>query len=162
MPESHQAEVIEVVDRPMSISHLVHTLRAYAPVIVLSMAAIGLLYLVLAIALYILAPAQRLTIQKFRLDSEGASEAKYPNGLKFASSDIVSTPILLNVFQENGLDRFTTFPSFNRAVFVLESHPDYERLAAEYQSRLSDPRTSAIDRERILREWQAKATAVAK
>ena len=162
MPESQHPEVIEVTERPMSISHLVHTLRAYAPVIVISMAAVALLYVVLAVALYVFAPTQRITTQRFRLDFEGASEGKYPNGLKFSSGDIVSTPILLKVFQENHLDRFTSFPSFSRAVFVLESNPDYERLAADYQSRLSDPKVSAIDRERILREWQAKASAVAK
>lgn len=146
----------------MSISHLVHTLRAYAPVIFLSTAAVALLYVVVAIALYVFAPAQRLTTQKFRLDFEGASEAHYPNGIKFSSSDITSTPILLKVFQDNHLDRFTTFPSFSRAVFVLEANLDYERLAAEYQSRLADPKSSAIDRERILREWQAKSASIAK
>jgi len=146
----------------MSISHLVHTLRAYAPVILLSTAAVALIYVVIAIAVYVFSPAQRVTTQKFRLDFEGAAEGKYPNGLKFSSGDIVSTPILLKVFQEDHIGDFTTFPSFSRAVFVLEANPDYERLAAEYQSRLADPRLSAIDRERILREWQAKTAAVAK
>jgi len=161
MPEPQHADA-GVVDRPMSISHLVHTLRAYAPVIVLSMAAVALLYIVLAVALYVFSPTQRITTQKFRLDFEGAAEAKYPNGLKFSSGDIVSTPILLKVFQENHLDRFTSFSNFSRAVFVLESNPDYERLAADYQSRLADPKLSAIDRERIQREWQAKAASIAK
>lgn len=161
MPDSHHTEVVEV-ERPMSISHLVHTLGAYAPVILLSAAAVALIYIVIAVSLYVFAPAQRVTTQKFRLDFEGASDGKYPNGLKFSSSDITSTPILLTVFKNNHLDRFTTFPNFSRAVFVLESNSDYERLAADYQARLSDPKLSAIDRERILREWQAKAAAVSK
>src|ERR1043166_5967584 len=162
MPDAHHPEIVEVVDRPISISHLVHTLRAYAPVILLSTAAVALIYVVTAVAVYVFSPAQRITTERFRIDFEGATEGKYPNGLKFTSSDIVSTPILLKVFQENGLDRFTTFPSFSRAVFVLESNPEYERLAADYQSRLNDPKLSAIDRERVLREWQAKAASIAK
>ncbi|HEV2722166.1 MAG TPA: hypothetical protein VG323_19245, partial [Thermoanaerobaculia bacterium] len=162
MPDSHQPETVDVVERPMSISHLVHTLGAYAPVIVLSMAAIALLYIVVAIALYVFAPAQQITTQKFRLDFAGSNEGKYPNGLKFTSSDITSTPILLTVFKNNQLDRFTSFPSFSRAIFILEANADYERLAADYQARLADPKLSVIDRERILREWQAKASAVAK
>jgi hypothetical protein len=162
MPESHHVEAVEVVERPMSISRLVHTLRAYTPAIVLAAAAVAVVYVVLAVAAYILAPSQRVTSQKFRLEFEGAAEGRYPNGTKFASSDIISTPILLRVFNENHLDQFTGFPQFSRAVFVLESNPDYERLSAEYQSRLADPRLSAIDRERIQREWQSKAASLAK
>jgi len=162
MPDSHQTEVAEVVDRPMSISHFVRTLQAYAPAILLSLSAIAVLYVIIAVALYVFSPAQRVTTQQFRLDFEGASEGSYPNGIKFSSSDITSTPILLKVFQENHLDRFTTFLNFSRAIFVLESNLDYQRLAADYQARLSDPKLSAIDRERILREWQAKAASINK
>lgn len=146
----------------MSISHFVHTLHAYAPAILLSLAAVGVLYVILAVALYVFSPAQRVTTQQFRLDFEGASEGRYPNGIKFSSSDITSTPILLKVFQENHLDRFTNFLNFSRAIFVLEANLDYQRLAADYQARLADPKQSAIDRERILREWQAKAASIAK
>jgi len=146
----------------MSISHFVHTLNAYAPAILLSAVAVGVLYVIAAMALYIFSPTQRITSQKFRLDFEGASEAKYPNGLKFSSSDITSTPILLKVYQDDHLDRFTTFPEFSRSLFVLEANLDYERLAAEYQARLADPKQSAIDRERVMREWQAKAASIAK
>jgi hypothetical protein len=162
MPESRHAEVIEVVERPVSIAHFVHTLRAYAPVIVLSTLAIGVLYIALAVAVYIFSPSQRITTQRFRLDFDGAVEGRYPNGLKFSTSDILSTPVLLKVFQENHLDKFTGFSTFSRVLFVLEANPEYERLAADYQSRLADPKLSAIDRERILREWQSKAAAVAK
>jgi hypothetical protein len=146
----------------MSISHLVRTLHAYAPVILLSLAAVALAYIVFAIAVYVFSPTQRITTRKFRLDFKGASEGLYPNGVKFSSSDITSTPVLLQVFNENHLERFTKFPSFSRALFVLESNPDYERIAAEYQGRLADPKLSAIDRDRLQREWQAKSASLAK
>jgi hypothetical protein len=163
MPDSHPTpEVVEVVERPASISHLVHTLQAYTPAILVSMAAVAVLYVIVGVAIYVFSPAQRITSQQFRLDFEGAAEGNYPNGIKFSSSDITSTPILLKVFNDDHLDRFTTFPDFSRALFVLEANLDYERLAAEYQARLADPKISAIDRERILREWQAKAASVAK
>jgi hypothetical protein len=163
MQDSHSStEVVEVVDRPISISHLVHTLHAYAPAILLSAAAVAVLYVIVGIAVYVFSPTQRITSQEFRLDFEGASDGRYPNGIKFSSSDITSTPILLKVFKENQLDRFTTFPDFSRSMFVLEANLDYERLAAEYQARLTDPKQSAIDRERLMREWQAKAASIAK
>jgi hypothetical protein len=162
MPDTHHAEVVEVVDRPVSLSHFMHTLQAYAPAILLSTAAIAILYVILGVSIYVFSPTQRISSQQFRLDFEGASEAKYPNGIKFSSSDITSTPILLKVFQDDQLDRFTTFPNFSRSLFVLEANQDYERLAAEYQARLADPRLSAIDRERVMREWQSKAASIAK
>src|SRR5258708_38008873 len=87
MPDAHHAEVVEVVDRPVSISHFMHTLQAYAPTILLSSAAIAILYVILGVAIYVLSPTQRISSQQFRLDFEGASEAKYPNGIKFSSSD---------------------------------------------------------------------------
>jgi hypothetical protein len=146
----------------MSISHLVHTLRAYAAVIVLSLAAVALVYVVFAVALYVFSPTQRITSQKFHLDFRGASEGTYPNGIKFSSGDVTSTPVLRRVYDENQLERFMKFPNFSRALFVLESNPDYERLAADYQARLADPKLSAIDRDRIQREWQAKSASVAK
>jgi hypothetical protein len=47
-------------------------------------------------------------------------------------------------------------------MFVLEANLDYERLAADYQARMADPKQSAIDRERLMREWEAKAASIAK
>jgi hypothetical protein len=158
----HSSSEVEVVDRPVSISHLVHKLHAYAPVIVLSTAAIVVLYLIGSIAIYTLSPAQRITSQKFRLEFEGASEGKYPNGLTFSSSDITSTPILRKVYNADHLERFTTFDDFSHSLFVLESNLEYERLAAEYQARIADPKQSVVDRERVVREWQAKSAALAK
>lgn len=147
----------------MSISHFVRTLHAYAPAIILSVSAIAVLYVIAAIALYVFSPTQRITSQKFRLDFDGASEGRYPNGLKFSSTDLTSTPILLKVFEDNHVDQFrVTFQEFSRSIFVLEANLEYERMAAEYQARLTDPKQSAIDRERVMREWQAKAAAIAK
>src|SRR4051794_23323878 len=162
MPDTHHVDTVEVVDRPISISHLVRTLRAYKPIIVLTTAAIAIAYMVLAIAIYVFSPHQSVTTQQFRLDFEGASTGRYPNGLKFSTSDIVSTPTLLTVFNDNHLERFTRFSTFSRSIFVMEANPEYELLAATYASRLSDPRISAVDRERIQREWEAKAASISK
>jgi hypothetical protein len=162
MVETHHIETVDVVDRPISISHLVHKLHAYAPAIVLSTAAIAVLYIVLSITIYAFSPTQRITSQQFRLEFEGASEGKYPNGMKFSSSDLTSTPILLGVFHDDHLDRFTTFSEFSRSIFVLEANLEYERLAADYQARIADPKLSPVDRDRLTREWQAKAAALAK
>src|SRR5215212_11358050 len=109
-PERQSAEPS---DTAVSISHFVHTIRTYTPVIVLSLAAVGIGYLIIATLLYLLSPAQRLTAQQFRLDFIGAARGEYPNGTKFKTADMVSGPLLLKVFQNNELGRYTRFTDFS-------------------------------------------------
>src|ERR1041385_5885448 len=158
MPEFPHTEV----DRPLTIDRLVRTLYAYTPAILLSMAAVAVVYIVVAVALYIFSPEQRVVTLHFRLDFEGAPEGVYPNKTKFSSSDIIAPPILQKVYQADDLRRYVSFESFRRSLIVLEANPDYQRLAADYQSRLADPKLNAIDRERLQREWQAKIVSLAK
>ena len=77
-------------ERPMSVSHLVHTLRAYTPVIVISLLSVAVGYAVCAILLYLLSPAQRTTVQPFRLEFRGANEGTLPNGVRFSATEIIT------------------------------------------------------------------------
>lgn len=147
---------------PISISHLVHTLRNYLPVISLGFVAVMVGYVIIATAAYLLSPSQRMTSQPFRLDFRGADRGEYPNGQKFATSEIVATPILLSVFNKNKLDRFITFPEFAGSLVVLESNRAMDALVREYQARLSDPKLTPIDRERIQREYEMKQSSISK
>jgi hypothetical protein len=162
MPEPHHAESVEAVERPASISHLVHTIRAYMPAILLSWIAVGLGYLIFALIVFLLAPSQRVTSQHFRISFDGIAQGRYPNGTKFSTAEIVSAPVLLKVYQQNHLERFTGSNEFSRALFILEANAEYEQLATEYQARLTDLRLSPMDRERIQKEWESRATAIAK
>ena len=162
MSDLHHTEPVEPIEYPVSISHVVHTIRAYRPAILLSWAAVAIAYLILAVLLVIMAPSQRVTSQHFRIDFEGAQTGHYPNGVKFSTAEIVSTPLLVKVFRGNQLDRFTNFADFSRAIFILEANAQYELLAAEYQSRLADLKLSPVDRDRIQKEWESKAAAIAK
>jgi len=111
---------------------------------------------------YISAPSRQITTLPFHLEFEGAAMGKYPNGLKFSTADITATPVLLKVYDDNGLKQFTTFASFSRSVFVLESNRAFERLAAEYQSKLADPKLTPMDRERIEKEYEQKRDSISK
>ena len=157
-----EARDAEAVTSPVSVAHLVHILRDYSAVIVVSLATIAIGYTVIAILLYILSPAQRTTEQSFRLDFRGAAEGMLPNGVRFSPTEIVSTPILLKVYQNDELARFTSFSNFSRSMFVIESNPQYESLVAEYQGRLSDPRLSPPDRDRIQKEFELKSQSISK
>lgn len=163
MPEPRQDFAThERSEQPVSISHLIHTLRKYLPVIALGMAAVTVAYVIIATAAYLLTPSQRVTTQAFRLDFKGADRGEYPNGMKFSPTEIVSAPILLKVYNQNELSKYLPFSDFARSMVVLESNRALEALTRDYQARLSDPKLVTIDRERIQREYEGKLAAISK
>jgi hypothetical protein len=147
---------------PLTVTHVVRTIGAYRSVIALSLLVVMVGYLILAVAIYLMAPAIRLTSLNFRLEFTGAEKGQYPNGAKFSSADIISTPVLLRAYKENNLDRFTRPADFISSVFVVESNEAREALAREYQARLADSRITSIDRERIQRDYELKAGSLSK
>lgn len=166
MPNIHnvhgERELSLEPETPISFSHLVHTLRAYAVVIVLTMTGVAIAYSITAIALYLFAPQLKTTSLSFRLDFEGAERRQFPNGLRFSPSEIVSAPVLVKVFEANQLERFTNFGNFSKSIVILESNPAFELLSAQFQARLADPKLSPIDRERIENEFEMKRASLAK
>ena len=158
----HENPVTEHPEPPITLSHLVRVLRSYTPVILLSLAAVMIGYLLVAVTMYIMAPSQRVTTLRFRLEFEGSDRGEYPNGMKFSSAEIISTPVLVKVYNSNDLKRFTTFNKFASSVFVLESNAAQEALARDYQARLSDPRLTSVDRDRIQKEYELKVASLSK
>jgi hypothetical protein len=162
-PSHHvDREILLEPEGPISISHFTHVLKSYRSVILLSLACVVLAYLIVAVAVYLFSPIQRVTSQPFRLDFEGAGKGEYPNRTKFNIADIINGPILARAWKDNRLGDFVGFGEFSRAVYVLESNPQYDLLAAEYQSKLADSRLSPIDRERLQKEFEMKTASIAK
>jgi hypothetical protein len=110
--------------------------------------------------LYLSQPIERSASIPFRLVFEGAEEQKYPSGVPFSSTDIVSTPVLNAVFEINDLEKYIAYESFANRVFVLEVGRDAELLTMEYTSRLADPQLSAIDRVGLEREFRERLQAI--
>jgi hypothetical protein len=145
-----------------SASYILRTLRSYTPIIGLILAAVAIGYLIVAVALYILAPSSRVTSVPFRLDWEGATRGEYPNGQRFSPVEVISTPVLVKTFNDNDLGRYTTYNDFARSIIVLQSNLAMEVLAREYQARLADTRLSAVDRERIQADYLMKLASLNK
>jgi len=160
LPDHYHSE--ETVEKTMSVGHFFHVLRAYSPVIKLTMAAVLIGYIIVAMTIYLIAPARRVTSLPFRLEFDGADRGEYPNGAKFSSAELISTPVLRAAFTQNRLERFTTFADFSSSVVVLESNLAREALSRDYQARLSDPKLTSVDRERIQREYEMKLTSLSK
>jgi hypothetical protein len=147
---------------PVSFRRIFRTLRAYLPVIGLSLAAVLVGYVIVAVAAYVYAPVERITSVNFRLEFEGAERGFYPNGVRFSTAEIISSPILTRVYHDNDLGRFTKFRDFANSVFILEANAAQEKLANEYRARLTDARLTSVDRERIAREYELKLSSLAK
>jgi hypothetical protein len=144
-----------------SVRHLFQTLRRYLPAILLSFVAVMIGYTILALAMYVAAPTQTVTTLQFRLEFNGAEEQRYPNGTRFSPSDIINTPTLARVFDQNDMKRFMSFAEFKSQLFIVESNRALESLAREYQSKLADPRLTSIDRDRLEREYATKSKSLA-
>ncbi|MDP9194579.1 MAG: hypothetical protein M3P06_23025 [Acidobacteriota bacterium] len=162
MPDDFYERPAPALAPPLAISHIVRTLRTYLPVIALSLAAVMVGYLIVAVAVYVLSPSQAVTSLRFRIDFKGADLGQYPNGTKFSSTEIITTPVLLRAYEANDLGRFTTFADFTKSIFVLESNTAHDTLSLEYQSRMSDPKLMPVDRDRLQREYESKLASLSK
>lgn len=147
---------------PISIAYFAHVLRAYRPAILIIIAAVALFYTIGAVATYLFVGSETVTVQPFRLEFDTSGTGKFPNGSRFSIADLVSRPVLTRVYNENRMSEYIGLDQFSRSVFVLESNRDYDRLAADYQSRILDPKLSVVERDQIIREFDMKAASIAK
>lgn len=150
----------EAPDDKISLAHILGILRGYRSAILTILLAIVVAYTLFAVALYLLGPWKQVTTLPFRLMFEGADSGRYPNGMEFNSSEITATPVLQRVHQTQNLQRFIDFSDLKAAVFVAEHNKDLDRLALEYNSRLSDPKLTPVDRERLEKEYDLRKDSI--
>jgi hypothetical protein len=144
------------VDEALSLQPVLRTLWSYRRVIELSLAVVVLCCVVVALFAYAWAPKERIASLGFQLAFEGADRGEYPNGTKFSSAELASTPVLAEVFRANDLQRYTDFGKFKDAVFVLQTNRDLELLSYEYTAKLSDSKLGPVDRARLEEEFRKK------
>src|SRR5262249_61882534 len=88
--------------------------------------------------------------------------SKYPNDTKFATSDIIATPVLAEVYAKDDLSRYIgTFEKFKNSIFIRDANRDLELLDLEYSGRLSDQKLAPVDRARLESEYKDKRKAMA-
>ncbi|HUF09875.1 MAG TPA: hypothetical protein VMO47_11175 [Rhodothermales bacterium] len=153
---------IEEYEPGIPLGGIVRIIVRYRYPIVLSVAAVLLLYGVIAGVVYLFGPSQRVASIPFRLEFTGAGQGLYPNGTRFSTSDIVATPILTKVYDTNDLSRFLPYRTFADSIFVVESNEAVENLAREYSARLDDKNLTTVDRERIQEEYRLKRASLSR
>jgi hypothetical protein len=149
-------------EQPVSISHFVNVIRAYSTTILLSLVAVGIAYAIIAIVIYLTAPAVRIISQPFSLDFKRADKGEYPNGDKFSVNEIIAEPILLLVYRESRIQEYMSFRNFVGSIYISESNPEYDKLWREYASRLNDPKLNNAEREQIEKAFTEKKEGLKK
>jgi hypothetical protein len=152
----HTVTIDETEDE-ISLGRIFGTLWSYRRVIEVGVAIVMGVFVMLALAGFMLLPRERLSSIGFRLLFDGVDDAKYPNNTKFATSDLISTPVLTEVYFKNDLGRYiSSFEKFKNSVFIRDANRDLELLDLEYAGRLADQKLATVDRDRIESEYKDK------
>lgn len=147
-------------DGSVSLAPLIRALWRCRRVMGFVLAATALLCILVGLGLYVVRPAERHASLEFRLVFEGADKNEYPNGLRFTRSEIISTPVLSEVYEKNELSRYSTYDKFRTSFFILESSRDLELLNYEYASKLADTLLTPVDRARIEEDFRQRREAL--
>jgi hypothetical protein len=141
----------------ISLRPIFKTLWGYRKWIALTVTAVMVVFIIGVLAAYLRAPTERVASLGFRLTFDGVDKGEYPNGVKFSTSEIISTSVLSDVFAANNLDRyFGNVENFKNSVFMMESNPDVKLLDDEYQATLADTKLTPVDRARVEAEYREK------
>jgi len=96
------------------------------------------LIIVLAGFIYLGQVRQQVTSLKFKLDFKGVEENRYPNGMKFSTSDIVSSEVMDQVYKQDNLKKYMDFSDFKAAITITQTNDKLKFLEFEYAGKLSN------------------------
>lgn len=160
MSERRDDAKIDEVPDELSLTPVLRRLWSYRRTLLFALVGSLVIYIGVVLVLYVKMPRERIASVAFQLTFEGAERDRYPNNTKFSASEIVSTPVLAEVFRVNDLQRYAKFQEFKETMFVLQSNPDLELLSYEYQAKLADTRLTPVDRARLEEEFRTKKQAL--
>jgi len=150
----------DIEDDEISLRAYLDALWSYRRFIGAALLAVLVVFIFAAAYLYVSRPTERIATIEFRLLFDGADRNQYPNGTGFSATEIVSTPVLTEVFRANELKRFGRFEDFKDALFIQQSNPEIDLLSSEYQAKLADARLTSVDRARLEEQFRKKREAL--
>ena len=163
LPSPHpdtQPGYFNEADDEISLKDLILNLWYHRKIIVvLSVSAI---FIIAAAAawVYLRQQNEKVVSLEFRLDFEGADNSEYPNGLKFSTADILSTPVLSEVYAEKDLQRYLGFPEFKAGLSIYQKNDALRFMEYEYAEKLSQKNLSLEERDRLETEFLEKKKTV--
>ena len=103
---------------------------------------------------------QMVASLEFRPTFTGMSELKYPNDLPFSPNDVTAGSIVDLVYDSNSIGAVCDRETFRGGFFVEQRSDQSVFLDLEYQSRLSEPRITMVERKLLQEEHAAKRKAL--
>jgi len=117
-----------------SLKLYVDTLQRYRSTIYGSLVLVSTLFLVGVLTTAAMFPTEQVGSLPFRLLFEGAAQNQYPNTSPFNTAEIVSGPILAEIFKANDLQQYGKYEGFRDALFVRHSSRGPDQLSLSLQS----------------------------
>jgi hypothetical protein len=155
--ENHPEAQPHHVEQEISFKPMFRILSSYRKWIGIALGAVVTALVITLVVGYLSAPCERFASVTFRLLFEGVDKGQYPNGMAFSIAEIVSTPVLTEVYASNRVEPYIPdFESFKNSIFMIEANPEVGLLDSAYQARLSDPKLTPVDRARIEDEFRKK------
>jgi hypothetical protein len=105
-------------------------------------------------------PVQTITALEFRPTFRGADGARYPNELPYSVTDVTAGPIVDLVYDRSEIGNHCGREEFRAGFFVEHRSNESMYLDLEYQSRLSEPRITAVERRMLQEEHESKSQAL--
>ena len=144
------------VNDPLAVSDFIGLLWKYRKALAVTLVVTLVVVCLCSVLAYLLAPAEKTTALRFRLEFADAESGHYPSGIEFSTRDITADPILKRIYEANQLERYFDFQEFTESVFVHETSTALELLLSQYEAKLANVKLNTIDRERIEAEFRVK------
>jgi hypothetical protein len=136
------------------------TMWGYRRVVLLALLIVATAHTVIGGYMFLSQPVVHSASLPFRPVFSSASIGRYPSGLGYSESDVISSTVLSAVFEKNQLSHYLDFQTFSNSVTVLQSGNGRELLQLEYAAKLSDPRLTQIERTKLESEFDSKLQTV--
>jgi hypothetical protein len=143
-------------DDEISLKDLILTLWHHRSIIVVWSLSVIFIILAVAVWVYLRQHSSQVVSLEFKLEFEGADKNEYPNGLRFSTADILSSPVLSQVYEENNLKEYLAFPEFKAGLTIIQTNDDLKFLEYEYAEKLSQKNLSLEERDRLEAEFLEK------
>ena len=159
LPSSHpdtQPGYFNEADDEISLKDLILTLWHYRKIIVVL--SLSVIFIIAAVAAWVYLRQQnnQVVSLEFKLDFEGIDQNEYPNGLRFSTADILSTPVLSEVYEENDLKGYLEFSNFKAGLTIFQTNDQLRFLEYEYAEKLGEKNLSLEERDRLETEFLDK------
>ena len=136
-------------------------LRTYGRVVLIVAVAVAVIVAVVGGAYIRWGQAtQTVASLEFRPTFTGLSELEYPNGLPFSPNDVIADSIIDRVYDTNNVEPVCEREVFRAGIYVEQRSDQSVFLDLEYQSRLTEPRITPVERKLLQEEHAAKRNAL--